>query len=717
MPIQVTCGQGHKLNVPDNLAGRKVRCPRCQQVVGVPQEQVTLPQAPAPTKRREAPAAKGGGGWKWVLLLGGGLGVVLAAAVVGYLVWGGKKAGPEPAADREAIREVARRFADAAGDDSAFLALLTDKARGRMAKEGTPKREGWKQRPGVVVHVGEPTVTGDTAQVQVSKREAGKEDRIVLNLRRQGTDWRIRGLELEIAPGKTLPMNFEEPQEMAKAIFPEMENFGKEMEKTLNKGVEDSMTGQPTAEDRANEALKPLDRAAFEATWKGDLAVKDRPAGVVLRELARAFGFKLEATPAQEQALGANITLRLDGRSRYERLEAVCRQAGFYPEYADAFASMGGQPLVRLKQLPRPYPVAFAGPFLVELAELKEYVPYATGVVGLRVLASGLPPTVAGLLDKGMSPFAVTEVVDAKGRDLHDRSRLETGRVWRIIAGGYDRTFDVPLKNLLRDVTAIKSLRGKVRLPLPSRLETLRFEPPKVNAVQKAGGVEVRLTRLTRQEMNFNGKKYPQQSVSLSFTGAGPDQIRVIAYDAQKKLRAVSRLMMGGSDKQGNAQYTIAGEVPAVLVVKVLGTEQVDCEFRLDDVALASAAQMPEKLTPASFAGHAAPVSVEFVAVKKDQFLARAQLRVTNHADQPIRSLTLKLDYLDKAGKRVGGWPSLDHGAPVKPEEKGLALLVGKNATATIEVQAPFLPGNAATVQATVSKVTFADATEWKGGK
>src|SRR5262249_10521891 len=154
-----------------------------------------------------------------------------------------------------------------------------------------------------------------------------------------GADWRIRGMEIEVAPGgPMMPLNFEEPQElakeMAKGIFGDMENMGKEMEKNLNKGMEDSLTGKPTDEDRANEALKPLDRAAFDATWKGDLAIEGKPAGAVLRDLAKTFDFNLQTTPAQERALEDKISVRLDGRSRYERFEAACRQAGFYPEYA-----------------------------------------------------------------------------------------------------------------------------------------------------------------------------------------------------------------------------------------------------------------------------------------------------------------------------------------------------------------------------------------------
>jgi hypothetical protein len=656
-----------------------------------------------------------------LLVLGGGLVLLLAAAGgIGYFMFRPKPTGPSPAGDRDAIRDVAERFLEATKrNDSSWQALLTDKARQGVSKERGFKPTGPAQiRPGMTIQVGEPTITGDTARVTVTMREAGQQQQFALNLRRQGSDWRIRGLEFEVVPGQPfLPMDFEDPGKMMEAFFGKRpEDMFKDVATDMNKGFEDSMKGNPTAEDLANEALKPLDRAAFDATWKGDLATDGKPAATVLRELAKAIDFELETTPAQEKALAGAITLKLDGRSRYERLEAVSREAGFYPVYGDGFAKPIGARSVSLKQLPRSYPVAFAGPFLIEMVELNEYVPHATGLLDLRVIATGLPPALLKDLERGMGSLVITQVVDAKGRDLRDLRNGPVGS-WRNIQGVYDRPFAVPLKNLLRDVTAIKTLRGKLRLPLPVRIDSLRFESPRAGAVQKAGGVEVKLTRFNQSEMNFNGKKYPQTSFSVSVKGAAPNQLKVIAYDAAKKLRGVSSSGYHGTDKQGEAQYTIQGEPAAVVVVKVLGIEQVEYDFQFEDLPLASAARMPEKLTRADFPGHDTPVTVEFLRTMKDGFITKAQLRLTNHADRAIRSVNLQLDYHDAAGKRVGGWKNVQHDAPAKEERKELPLLVAANGTATIEVQAPFLPGNTSTIKVVPTRVTFADATEWVAEK
>src|SRR5688572_12575630 len=45
MPLRVKCPTGHKLIVPDDRAGRSLRCPRCGQVTVVPGERIERPAA------------------------------------------------------------------------------------------------------------------------------------------------------------------------------------------------------------------------------------------------------------------------------------------------------------------------------------------------------------------------------------------------------------------------------------------------------------------------------------------------------------------------------------------------------------------------------------------------------------------------------------------------------------------------------------------------
>ena len=92
--------------------------------------------------------------------------------------------------------------------------------------------------------------------------------------------------------------------------------------------------------------------------------------------------------------------------------------------------------------------LAFAGPFLVEVVDVKEAVPYATAILTLKVAASGLSPIVLNELERGNpDAFSVTDVLDAKGHSLVDtESAASSGRLGSAIRGSMQRTTRVALK-------------------------------------------------------------------------------------------------------------------------------------------------------------------------------------------------------------------------------------------------------------------------------
>src|SRR5438034_9890463 len=82
MPLAVLCVCGKQFNVQEDLAGKRVKCPACQQGVTVPGTLVQpLPPAaadkaePVPTKKRKAEGPQKSN--KTMLWLGLGAGVLL----------------------------------------------------------------------------------------------------------------------------------------------------------------------------------------------------------------------------------------------------------------------------------------------------------------------------------------------------------------------------------------------------------------------------------------------------------------------------------------------------------------------------------------------------------------------------------------------------------------------------------------------------------------
>lgn len=55
MPIAVQCSCGQRLNVPDNLAGKQGKCPKCQQLLKIPLANAPAAPASSPKARVTAP--------------------------------------------------------------------------------------------------------------------------------------------------------------------------------------------------------------------------------------------------------------------------------------------------------------------------------------------------------------------------------------------------------------------------------------------------------------------------------------------------------------------------------------------------------------------------------------------------------------------------------------------------------------------------------------
>ena len=122
---------------------------------------------------------------------------------------------------------------------------------------------------------------------------------------------------------------------------------------------------------------------------------------------------------------------------------------------------------------------------------------------------------------------------------------------------------------------------------------------------------------------------------------------------------------------------------------------------------------MPEKLTPATFPG-TAPITVDFVRMNKQEFMPRAQFRITNHSDKPIRAMVVIAAYLDGSGKEISKGNDLDHSEEAKENATEMPLIVGAKETALRDVTAAFAPANLQGMRITPRSVIFADGSQWE---
>jgi hypothetical protein len=261
--------------------------------------------------------------------------------------------------------------------------------------------------------------------------------------------------------------------------------------------------------------LEAVTQEQFTGMWQTDLAVDQKPALATLAQLATELGLHFE--PGEDLEVALNRPVSLDGkpRSRLQAIEEVCEQIGVYPQYS------GDQ--LQFKAGSRPYPAAFAGPFLVEVEAVQEFVPYATGTLQVRIYAAGLPLHLAQYLAEAAEPDSVNvqQATDAAGNELLDEN--DTGGSMRpqLPAGTYNQVLEVPLRNLLRGVERVQNIEGSIQFTLPTQIAVLSFDKLAAGEHQESGEIKLKL------------EQADAGNLSVEYEGTDLDHIRLVAYDGQ----------------------------------------------------------------------------------------------------------------------------------------------------------------------------------------
>ncbi|MBW3539250.1 MAG: hypothetical protein KY476_03190 [Planctomycetes bacterium] len=431
----------------------------------------------------------------------------------------------------------------------------------------------------------------------------------------------------------------------------------------------------------------------FNDAWQVDLEAQNRPAARVLEDLALEAGLSLEITGDVREPLATPVTISLPGVSHLQAFETVCREAGVTPVYEES-----GD--VRLRPGPRELPVAFAGPFVIEIVELTQNPQYATGRLTVRALAAGIPESVrAAVADRSDRLLSVQVSGGAENESLLDP---HAGTTWFPEEGKLlSSRQQVGLKNLLKNVETLSTVSGRVTLPVPTAVEELTFDTLSAGTMKSSGDVSVTLTE---------AQSGLQTTLTFRYEGVSYDDIVFQPRDAAGEPFGPLSVSGGGGDKNGTTTLFLDKQAASVVAVAVVGKEELSYEFEIRDVPLPDHAQMPERLEEASFEGHPAPVTVEFVSLQRDDNFPKVQLRAVNHSNKDVRQIEMKFEYLDAAGKTLKDWPANWSGDGTASDEAA-ALPAGKSAD--IETTAFFLPEEAKSVRPVVQRIIFADASEW----
>ncbi len=456
-----------------------------------------------------------------------------------------------------------------------------------------------------------------------------------------------------------------------------------------------SPTKRPTPAARATPAGAPAVPeilTALTTGWRTNLSVKNRPAGEVLRSLAT--GLKLQYRPGEEvqAALARPISVELKGRSRLEGIMQAAAKVGLYPIFNDE--------AVGFRSGPRPWPATTVGPFYAQVEGVEQYPESGVGTVKVRVLGFGMSPAAVKSLESHSAAFKPTAVRGPQGQDLFDATweRPSFARSERV----FEQELEIPLKNLLRGVSGVRTLDVTAVLTVPARVATVKFNRLVPGATQKVGNGQISFKKVEGA-----------QDKTLNFETRGlPGKAELIALDARGKALESYGAGSFSFGSQGGQSITVRGNPVAVLARVTLATTDLSFRLPLGGIAL-DAERMPARIVPARFPANRGPVTLQFLKIVGSADFPKLLVRAVNHSDKPIRRIDLKADYRDAAGKSLEVKPHVqDAERPVGRRE--LPVLVPKGQSAEFEILAFFMPKATRDVALTVESVQFSDTTEWK---
>ena len=451
--------------------------------------------------------------------------------------------------------------------------------------------------------------------------------------------------------------------------------------------------------DEPDELPPPdaITKDEFDAAWKIDLKAEDGNAGELLKSIADECGLSFFSQPEMEPRLQQPVSIDLSGVSRVQAIEEICEQLGIYPRYRIK--------TIAFAEGPRPYPVAFAGPFMVSVKRINEYPPYATGEVEFDCVAIGMPTSMISQLesmhgyseedDDSAMTLAVPRI-SGGGNEL--RGDMHGGMMKMVSRSNITFGLSYQLKNLLRGTESIEPIKGRISWPFPSKVTVLKFDELKAGAVAESGQIKATLDQVELGDM-------PQFQVKTE--GATYSDVSLGGRGASGELLGSLSTFNSGFGDTTHSQITFESKIES-LEVRITGeSDRVSYEFTIDSIALNSFEEMPEQLTELSYPGDS-PVSVEFVKFTGQENFRKLQLKVTNHSNKDLQHVNLECKYLDDAGKELK-----DTNATASPSGMDGRVLVKAGESKNTEVHAFFMPPESAGVSVSPTNVIFADLTEW----
>lgn len=623
------------------------------------------------------------------------------------------------------------------GDEDGVNALMTEKALEAIQSDDSGDLE-IHEMPFDEFTIGETEETDDGFAVGVETVEAGETTNVKLLMREENEVLKIFGVAIDMGDGMSFTMNFEEVDNMLDQMVEGLaDGLGEAMEQSFSSFGGDSEE-QLAIMKAQFDALSSVAMADFEASWKNSKDYAGSTVGEALADLAGQIGLAVHA-PDFEEALGKKVSVSVAGLSKMEAIERISAEAGVYPMYPEmdfGFGVLGDAMVgalsgalegavegldldaarqaqasaeppanaIQFSEGERDLPVAFAGPFLIEIGDLVENSPMPTGEIQIVVRSHGLNAGVLKLLSSDSEGVVFEELVDAKGRSLIEENvfYMSGGQV---SGSSYLDQFGLELKNLIREVEVIASLKGTQRVTVPLEVQEVTFEGMAPDQTQTVGDLSVKITEVGETTgIEVTGPAASTEHLQLSYWATD---------EAGETVPINFDFVDNWTEGRLAADLTLTG-VPHTIVVKMTTkSETIEYPFAFENIPLQEYAQTPEKIEELSFEGHEFPVSITMKEITDaDSSFGEADFTIVNHTNKDILSISVSLNYFDASGGKLDDFPSTISG-PFTAD--GYQILVTAGATEVRSATAFSMPEGTTDIRAELSSIEFSDGTDWQG--
>ena len=675
----------------------------------------------------------------------------LNAVLLALVLFAGCSGGPDstaPPSDdvaAETPEQVAQAFFEAGstGDKARFEQLMTAKAREGLNSGDSGFTLTENQYENVEVRTA--TATDTEATVPVDMTQDGEPQTMTLKMRQEDNAWRIYAAGMVVAPDMEITINFEEIGGLLEGM---VQGMGEAISSGMQTAFRDAMQGgseeERAAKKAAFEALAPIDEAAYTATWTNDVEFQGQTALAALETLAAELDLVIH--PGEhKKALATTIQtkMRLTGQSRLRIIEHISAHAGLYPVYPTAGQGPGAlvgamaeavtegmtgliestmpgaldgetEPApeeeppwnaITFAKGPRPLPVAFTGPFIVEVIDLDENVPHATGNLRLAVKAFGLDPGLLALMTDSSERLVVSSLTNANGDGLRPNEDVRYYGGGTVTGSAYFESYSFDLKNLLRAVTTIDAVDATYTIALPTEILTAEFDSLAEGATQSVGVLTVTVKNAGGNYTQFDITGPEEQLVDL--------KAQLLPLDASGEMLGVLSQSVNKWNT-GEAQADLnTHEVPASVRMKLItASKPLAYPINLRAIPLAHYAQMPEAIEQLAFESHDMPMTLRFVAFKdRESDFPKVDVEIINHSNKDALSASAKFMYRDASGKELEEFPHSLSGAYTPDGQQPVSLSA---ATTTVETTAFFMPDEADSIKIDLTRIEFIDGTTWE---